>query len=149
MKLSARGEYGMRVMLELASNHGRGPVSLAQIARTEGISLSYLEQLIAVLRRHGLVESARGAKGGYTLARTPDRIRVGEVVRALEGPIEPVSCVAQGGNAAACDRQSQCAARAMWERLRDSITETLDAVTLEDLLQGRAGKVVIEMPASG
>ncbi len=147
MKLSARGEYGMRVMVELAASYGCGPVSLAQIARTEDISLSYLEQLIAVLRKSGLVESIRGAKGGYVLARAPDRIRVGEVVRALEGPIEPVSCVAQGGNAAACERQSRCIARAMWERLRDNIAETLDSVTLDDLVKGRVGKVVIEMPA--
>ncbi|MCL4533876.1 MAG: Rrf2 family transcriptional regulator [Bacteroidetes bacterium] len=89
----------------------------------------------------------RGAKGGYTLARAPDSIRVGDVVRALEGPIEPVTCVAQGDNLAICARQSNCAARAVWERLRDSIVETLDSVTLADLIAGRVGKVAIEMPA--
>ncbi len=148
MRLSSRAEYGMRVMVELAAAHGCGPLSLAQIARSEGLSLSYLEQLIGTLRRSGLVGSVRGARGGYTLARPPDAIRVGDVVRSLEGPIEPVNCLAEGERASICKRQASCAARAMWECLRDSITETLDSVTLADLIAGRVGKVVIQMPAS-
>ena len=148
MKLSTRGEYGVRVMLELAACHGTGPVPLAQIARNEDISLAYLEQLISVLRKQGMVESVRGAKGGYVLAQPPDRVRVGDIVRVLEGPIEPVMCVAQGEGSPACERQTQCAARAVWERLRDSMVETLDSVTLADLLAGRVGKAVIQMPAA-
>jgi Rrf2 family cysteine metabolism transcriptional repressor len=145
MKLSTRGEYGVRVMIELALGSGGGPVPLASIAASEGLSLGYLEQLIAVLRREGLVDSVRGAKGGYVLARLPSAIRVGDVVRALEGPIEPVSC--GGPDSAVCSRRPTCAARAVWDRLRDNMVQTLDSVTLADLVANRGGAEPSPLPA--
>jgi Rrf2 family protein len=135
MKLSSRGEYGVRVMVELAMAYGTGPLPLTRIASRQDLPLPYLEQLMAILRRQGLVESMRGAKGGYTLAQPPDMVRVGDVVRALEGPIEPVSCGGQDGKP--CAQRPTCAARAVWDRLRDSMVETLDGVTLADLIANR------------
>ena len=134
MRLSTRGEYGLRTMVELAAAYGDGPVSLNQIAKSENISLAYLEQLIAVLRRIGLVESVRGAHGGYQLAMAPDKISVGDVVRALEGPIAPVDCVVEGKEGH-CGRETACATRSVWVNLRDRMTEALDSVTLADLKQ--------------
>jgi Rrf2 family transcriptional regulator, cysteine metabolism repressor len=144
MKLSTRGEYGVRVMIDLARAYGAGPVPLASIAASEDLSLSYLEQLIAVLRREGLVESVRGARGGYSLAVPPAAVRVGDVVRALEGPIEPVSCGSP--ESATCARRPTCAARAVWDRLRDNMSQTLDSVTLADLIAGRADSSIAPVP---
>jgi Rrf2 family transcriptional regulator, cysteine metabolism repressor len=137
VKLSTRGEYGLRTMAGLDSAYAAGPVSLAQIARDENISLAYLEQLIAVLRKKGLVASTRGAHGGYKLAMAPDKITVGDVVRALEGPIAPVDCASEVDAKCHCDRQPGCPTRAVWERLRDSIADTLDATTLADIVAAR------------
>ncbi len=133
MRLSTRGEYGLRTMTSLAKFYPSGPVSLGQIARDENISLAYLEQLIGHLRRKGLVTSTRGARGGYTLARPPEQIKVGDVVRAVEGPIAPVDCVSEEEPECKCEHQSDCRTRVVWERLRDTIAETLDSTTLADL----------------
>ena len=137
MKLSTRGEYGLRTMACLASAYASRPVSLSEIARDENMSLAYLEQLIRVLRQKGLVTSTRGARGGYALARPPDRITAGDVIRALEGPIAPVECVSEEDGACVCERQSECRTRAVWEKLRDSIADALDSTTLADLVAGR------------
>lgn len=137
MRLSTRGEYGLRMMASLAKLYPSGPVPLAQIAKDENISLAYLEQLIRLLRSKGLVVSTRGAQGGYTLARPPEQIRVGDVVRAVEGPIAPVDCVSEDEPECKCQHQSDCRTRAIWERLRDTIAETLDSTTLADLTRSR------------
>lgn len=137
MRLSTRGEYGLRTMAGLANVYESGPISLAQVAKSENISLSYLEQLIGQLRKKGLVVSTRGAKGGYRLARPPERITVGDVVRAVEGPIAPLDCVSEEEANCKCQHQSACRTRVVWERLRDSIAETLDSTTLADLVSSR------------
>ena len=121
-------------MAGLASAYKAGPVSLAKIAESENISLAYLEQLIRVLKRVGLVTSTRGARGGYRLAKDPAFITVGDVIRALEGPIAPVECVSEERPICKCDREPTCPARPVWERLRDSIVQTLDSTTLADLV---------------
>ena len=133
MKVSTRAHYGLRAMTELARMHGTGLLSLAEISRTEGLPLAYLEQLIGELRRAGLVEGVRGLHGGYRLTRPPARITVGEVYRVLEGPIAPVECTAEDYLPMACERESGCLSRGLWERVRDSITAVLDATTLEDM----------------
>jgi Rrf2 family transcriptional regulator, cysteine metabolism repressor len=137
MKVSAKGEYGVRAMVILALEFRSGPVPLREIAEREGISYQFLEQIFLPLRRFGLIVSVRGAKGGYILARPPDEIKVGDILRALEGPIAPVDCVAEG-NAGACGRSAACLTRSIWERLRDRMSEVLDDITLAD---------VISMPA--
>lgn len=133
MRLSARGQYGVRALVELARHHCHGPLPLHQIAQNQRISPSYLERILRILRQAGLVQSVRGAHGGYYLAQTPQEITVGQVVRALEGPIAPVDCVAEG-NSPPCERVQHCSTRLAWLRLRDGIAAALDALTLADLI---------------
>ena len=132
MKLSTRGEYGLRAMFDLAQHHGEGPISLKSVAERQGISEHYLEQLVSGLRKAGLVKSVRGAQGGYNLAREPAEIYVGEIIRVLEGPIAPVDCVSEE-ETDPCARAGSCVARGIWKRVRDSINEVLDSITLEDM----------------
>ncbi|MHB1132858.1 MAG: RrF2 family transcriptional regulator [Chloroflexota bacterium] len=133
MKLSSRGHYGLRAMARLTISYGHGPQSLGEIARVEGISLAYLEQIVATLRRAGLVAGSRGVHGGYELSRPPELISAGEIVRALEGPLMLAACVADGDHAANCDREATCATKTMWLRLHESIAGVLDSTTLASL----------------
>ncbi|HUY98851.1 MAG TPA: Rrf2 family transcriptional regulator [Thermomicrobiaceae bacterium] len=137
MKVSTRGEYGMRAMVSLARMYGQGPVPLTAIAADSAVPATYLEQLIGPLRRAGLVMSTRGAHGGYQLARPPEEVCVGEVYRVMEGPIAPMSCVTEDGDADLCPMIDGCATRAVWVKVRDSIAEALDSTTLADLLRRR------------
>jgi len=133
MKVSAKGENGVRAMTILALEFRAGPVPLREIAAREGLSYQFLEQIFLPLRRAGLITSVRGAKGGYALARPPEEIKVGDVLRVLEGPIAPVECVGEG-NADACGRIAACLTRGIWERLRDRMAEVLDDITLADVI---------------
>lgn len=132
MRLSTRGHYGLKAMFDLALNFGEDPIPLKSVARRQGISDNYLEQLISVLRRSGLVKSVRGAQGGYMLARPPAEINVGEIIRALEGPIAPVNCVSEV-EPTECDQSDYCITRTVWARVRDSIAEVLDSISLADM----------------
>jgi len=133
MRLSARGQYGVRALVELARHYCHGPLPLQQIAQNQRISPSYLERVLRILRQSGLVQSVRGAHGGYYLAQAPQEITVGQVVRALEGPISPVDCVSEG-NPSPCEQVQHCSTRLAWLRLRDGIAAALDALTLADLI---------------
>lgn len=131
---SARAEYGVRLMIMLAREYGHGPLSLARVAETDALPLPYLEQLIAVLRRDGLVTSQRGAKGGYELSRDPRSITMGEVIRSLEGPITPMSCAPEDAAHATCIRGDFCSAQLLWTRIRDAVGQTLDSTLLSELV---------------
>jgi len=131
--VSTRGEYGMRLMVDLARNWGRGSVSLHEVAERESLPEAYLEQLVAVLRRAGLVNGKRGAGGGYTLARAPASITAGEVVRALEGPIEPQICTAEGDAVINCVHEPNCGTRLLWVKLQATIAGALDGLSLAEL----------------
>jgi Rrf2 family cysteine metabolism transcriptional repressor len=135
MKLSTREQYGVRAMVELARFYGQGPLPLAEVSRLQNISLAYLEQIVAPLREAGLVMSTRGAHGGYHLAHEPRAITVGDVLRALEGPIAPVQCVSEVRQADRCEREEVCLTRSVWEKVRDSIVNALDSTTLADLIE--------------
>jgi Rrf2 family transcriptional regulator, cysteine metabolism repressor len=136
---STRGEYGVRLMVELARHHGSGPISLAEMAAHEDLPRPYLEQLVASLRGADLVRSTRGARGGYRLARDPDQIRMGEVIRALEGPIAPMVCASEEPtHAGICGRSGFCNVNMLWVKVRDAITDALDSVSLADLATPRA-----------
>ena len=137
--VSTRGEYGMRLMVDLARNWGRGSVSLHAVAERESLPEAYLEQLVAVLRRAGLVSGKRGAGGGYTLAREPGAITAGEVVRALEGPIEPQICTAEGDVVLNCVHEPNCGTRLLWVKLQATIATALDSLTLADLAKWPSG----------
>ena len=134
---STRGEYGVRLMVELARHHGAGPLSLSEIADHEGLPRPYLEQLVVNLRETGLVTSTRGARGGYELTRPPAEIRMGEVLRALEGPIVPMICASEDpAHALECARVGFCTINVMWIRVREAITGALDSLSLADLSHG-------------
>ncbi|NLZ93841.1 MAG: Rrf2 family transcriptional regulator [Firmicutes bacterium] len=134
MKISAKGEYGMRAMAILALEFPAGPVPLREIARREEIPYQFLEQIFIPLRHAGLINSVRGAKGGYILAKAPSEIKVGDIIRALEGPIAPVDCVAEN-DADVCSRSTACLTKGIWQRLRDSMAEVLDDITLADVIK--------------
>src|SRR6478752_2082383 len=139
MKVSTRGEYGVRAMVALAKNYGEGPLSIAAIARESSVPYAYLEQLIVPLRRAGLVESKRGAQGGYSLTRSPELMTVGDVYRVMEGPVAPMDCVSENEADQTCPLIEGCETRPVWLKVRDSIANTLDSMTLADLIsQGQA-----------
>lgn len=135
MKLSAKVEYGVRAMAMLAIHYQTGPLPLSKISEQEKISLNYLEQIFPDLRRSGLVESVRGAHGGYMLSRAPETIRVGDIVRAVEGPITPINCLSENKSEVRCHREGDCLTRKVWERLRDRINDVLDDVFLNELVE--------------
>ena len=141
MKLSTRARYGLRAMIALAHNYPEGPLSLSEIARSENISLSYLEQVMAVLRKVSLVEATRGAHGGYQLTAKPASITAGQVLRALDGPISLAECVSEGTDSGYCPREAECPTKPLWEHVRDSITRVLDTTTLADLCHSGKMKV--------
>ena len=119
MKISSRGEYGVRARVALARNYGEGPMSIAAVARESSLPTAYLEQLIVPLRRAGLVESKRGAQGGYRLSRSPDLVRVGEVYRVMEGPVAPMDCVSENLADQTCPLIDNCETRPIWLKMRD------------------------------
>jgi Rrf2 family transcriptional regulator, cysteine metabolism repressor len=137
---STKAEYGVRVMAHLAKHNGEEPISLGSIADSEGLPLAYLEHLVQRLRRAGLVESRRGAHGGYSLARPADSISMAEVVEALEGEIAPIECITAGADGTlVCAREGQpghdpCPTKLLWTRVQGSIVRTLGDMTLADLV---------------
>ncbi len=131
--VSTRGEYGMRLMVDLARHWGEGAVSLHEVATREQLPQAYLEQLVASLRKAGLVQGKRGAGGGYTLSRDPNDITAGDIVRALEGPIEPQICTAEGEAVLQCALQPGCATHHVWMTVQTNIAKALDAMSLETL----------------
>jgi len=130
MRLSTRARYGVRLMLALARNYGKGPMGLRDIARMEEISQKYLSLLMITLKEVGLVHSTRGAHGGYSLARAPSQINFGEIVDVMEGDCL-VDCVK---NPSTCSRASVCTSRYVWAFLEEKISETLRSITLEQRL---------------
>ncbi|MBU0711855.1 Rrf2 family transcriptional regulator [bacterium] len=131
MRLSTRGRYGTRLMLQLAQNYKNGPVLLKDIALKEDISTGYLEHLLPPLKAIGLVSATRGAHGGYTLAKPPSEISLRDIVQSLEGSLSPVECL---DTPSVCSRVQRCVSRDIWKLLRDSIYQTLESKTLEDLI---------------
>jgi Rrf2 family protein len=122
-------------MVALAKHHGQGPMSIAAMSKASSVPMPYLEQLIGPLRRAGLVESTRGARGGYRLTRSPDAVKVGEVYRVMEGPVAPMECVSEDVTEQTCPLIEGCETRPVWLRMRDAIAETLDSTTLADLIR--------------
>ena len=139
MRVSAKELYGLRAMGEFARHFGRGPLPLSVVARSQGISQAYLEQIAIDLRRAGLLRSKRGAQGGYLLVREPQATTAGDVIRALEGSILPIQCVAEQ-KCMPCSHANGCSTRGIWEQVRDRLIETLDSITLADLQQSETGE---------
>ena len=134
MRISTRGEYGLRAMLVLAINYQDGPIPLREIAEKEQISEQYLEQLFRELKKNELVISHRGARGGYVLARSPGEISVAQVLTVLEGPLGPMQCVVEGESSDPCQHRGGCATRVIWKKLKNAMDDVLDGTSLADLL---------------
>ncbi len=132
MKLSTRTRYGTRAILELAENHGQGPLQVKIIAHRQGISVKYLEQLMAILKSAGFVRSIRGSKGGYILAKAANKIKLSDVFKSLEGPSAiTVECLE---NESYCARTADCVARQVWAQMQEAIMAVLQSITLQDLV---------------
>ena len=134
MKISTRGRYGTRMMLDLAAHHDQGPTPLREIAKRQDLSVKYLEQLIIPLKAAGYIRSVRGARGGYTLARKPDKISIGQIIKVLEGGLSLVDCVE---DPKVCEREKNCPTRDIWLRMSERLMEELSSLTLRDVLDGK------------
>ena len=134
MKLSTKGRYGLRALIDLALYSENETVSIASISARQNISESYLEQLIAKLKRAGLVESIRGAAGGYRLARSAEEISVGDILRALEGNLTPIECPALEAESE-CVKESSCVTKVVWKRIDDALKDAVDNISLQELKQ--------------
>jgi Rrf2 family transcriptional regulator, cysteine metabolism repressor len=137
MKLSTRTRYGTRALLELALHNGEGPIFLKDIARQQQISLPYLEHLVAPLIAGGMIRSTKGPKGGISLARKPEDIKLSEITQILEGSAALVECV---NNPEVCSRSGACATRDIWSRLKDAMDDVLESTTLQDLVERQKQK---------
>ena len=137
MKLSTRGQYATRALLDLALHRGGEPVLLRDIARRQQIPQQYLEHLITPLIAAGIMTSTRGRRGGVSLARPPEDVRLNEVIQLLEGSVAPVQCVS---NPEKCQRSHLCATRDVWEELKQAIDGVLKSITLQDLVERQRSK---------
>lgn len=133
MKISTKGRYALRLMLDLALNNTGECITIKSIAGRQGISEKYLEQIITVLSRVGFVKSTRGAQGGYRLAKAPKDYTVGMILRCIEGSLAPVSCLDDEVNE--CARANTCATLTVWEQLNNAINNVVDNITLADLVE--------------
>lgn len=136
MMLSTKGRYGLRAFIDLAVRGEGEPVPLTSIAERQNISVSYLEQLMAKLRKAELVTSVRGVNGGYMLTRSAQEISVGDVLRALEGDLKPVDCAGIGsGKETHCSGSDRCISKIVWQRINDSINQTIDSIYIGELVK--------------
>lgn len=138
MKLSTKGRYGLQLMVDLGVYSKDRHVSLKSISERLGISESYLEQLIALLKRNKLVGSVRGAQGGYFLAKPPEEISIGDILRALEGSLAPTECTCENVIDYQCElncgSSGRCVTKSVWERIRDGINQVVDGIALKELI---------------
>lgn len=138
MKISTRGRYALRMMLDLAVNNNGEPIRLKDISKRQGISDKYLEQIISILNKAGFVRSIRGPQGGYMLNREPKEYTVGMILRLTEGSLAPVACLDYEPND--CERRNECVTLILWEKLNDAIKSVVDNITLRDLVQWQMEK---------
>lgn len=140
MKISTKGRYALRLMLDLALHQEEGPVRIKDVAQRQEISTKYLEQIISILVRAGYVKSLRGAQGGYQLIRQPGEYSVGAILRLTEGSLCPVACLEDHPNQ--CPRQGECVTLRIWNELDAAIKSVVDKYTLADLMQWQNEKVL-------
>ena len=138
MKISTKGRYALRLMLDLAMHNTGSPVSLKDVAKRQGISDKYLEQIISVLNRAGYVKSVRGAQGGYMLRKDPEEYTVGMILRLTEGSLAPVACIED--DEVNCDRQENCVTLILWKKINDAVSSVVDHTTLQDLVDWQREK---------
>lgn len=134
MKLSTKGRYGLRALVDLAVYSEDRPVSISEIAKRQDISIRYLEQLLAKLKKAGIVKSIRGAQGGYLMAKSTEEVSVGDVLRILEGDLVLVECTELTGASKSCIGSRYCVTKSVWKKINDSIEQTVDSILLKDLV---------------
>ena len=139
MKISTKGRYALRLMLDLAVYNTGEPISLKDVAKRQQISEKYLEQIISILNKAGYLRSVRGAQGGYMLKKAPAEYTVGMILRLTEGDLAPVSCVGEDG--IECERRQGCVTVRIWEQLNDAINNVVDNITLADMVEWQQAKV--------
>ena len=133
MKVSTKGRYALRLMLDLAVNDQKEPIRLKEVAERQQISEKYLEQIISILNKAGFVSGIRGAQGGYRLAKEPSEYTVGEILRLTEGDLSLVDCV--GEENGSCRRKPECATARIWERISEAVNQVVDGITLDDMVK--------------
>ena len=138
MKISTKGRYALHLMLDLAVNNTGEPVSLKDIAKRQGISDKYLEQIISVLNKAKYVKSIRGAQGGYILTRKPEEYTIGMILRLTEGSLAPVACVEESDS---CEKVNDCVTHMVWQKINDAINDVVDHITLADLVEAQRQQV--------
>lgn len=138
MKISTKGRYALRLMIDLAENKEKGYITLGDIAERQNISKKYLEQIVPLLNRSGLLKTNRGYQGGYMLARPADKYTVGEILRVTEGNLAPVTCLEHEVNE--CQRAGECATLYVWQGLHKAVNDYLDSITVQDIVD-RSGQI--------
>ena len=133
MRLTYKGDYSIKIILELAMHHGKGVMTIQELSKKGDVPIKFLEQVLLDLKRGGFVESKRGKKGGYELAKRPDQIKLGEIVRYIDGPTEPIACVSDRYKG--CKEADRCVLRNIWQRVDGAISGIIDNITFEDLAQ--------------
>ncbi len=136
MKISTKGRYALRMMLDLAMNQGEDFVSLKDIAERQNVSKKYLEQIVPLMNKSGMLKTNRGNHGGYRLVKTPDKYTVGEILRVTEGSLAPVACLEY--EPVDCERAEECLTLPVWRGLYKAVTDYLDGITLQDIIDKSA-----------
>ena len=134
MKLSTKGEYASRAMLELSLKYDKGPQHIGKISKSQVIPQRFLEQILLLLKRAGYLKSKKGPKGGYYLAKPPAEINVAEIVRVMDGPLAPIDCVSVMAHEP-CPMEATCGLRWLWKEVRDSVAKILERTTFADLVR--------------
>lgn len=140
MKISTKGRYAVRIMLDLAENDTGDYIKVKSIAKRQDLSEKYLEQIISMLNKAGFVKSVRGARGGYRLSKAPEDFTIGMILRLMEGSVSPAPCL--DGDMSACSRCSSCGTISVWEELQQAINGVVDNITLQDLLDRKKNESV-------
>jgi Rrf2 family protein len=133
MRITYKGDYALKTILDLALHYGNSPVSIPELARRADIPIKFLEQILLDLKRGGFVESRRGKVGGYLLAKQPSRIKVGDIIRFIDGPVEPIACVDKKYHG--CNDVYKCIFRGIWQQVAKSTSGVIDSITFEDLVK--------------
>ncbi|MDD5773878.1 MAG: Rrf2 family transcriptional regulator [bacterium] len=139
MKISKKGEYAIRALINLALNYGKGVTQIQDIAKSEDIPVKFLEQILLSLKNAGFLQSKRGKGGGYLLDRSPDKIKLGEIIRLIDGPLAPLACVSITDHVQ-CSKEATCGLRSVMVDVKDAISEILDHITLTDVCKRIEGK---------
>lgn len=136
MKLSKKGEYALRALIDLAMNSDKGVVQAHDVARKENIPVKFLEQILLALKNAGILQSRRGVGGGYSLTRPPDQIPLGEIIRLIDGPLAPITCASRTApGRCSCPDEATCGLRSVMVDVRDAVSEIVDRLTLADVCE--------------